>query len=283
MFRRWSARYCLSNAISSGSFRLLWLLVPGPRNLIIMSASDKIDLTQYDAALFDLDGVLTNTATVHSAAWKEMFDEYLQQRAAKRGEVFSPFSIEEDYHEYVDGKPRYDGVRDFLSARGIQLPHGTPEDEPAKETVCGLGNRKDRLVNKIMERDGIEVFPGSLRFLEAAKAAGLKLAVVSSSCNCLAVIRNGKIESFFQERVDGNTAAEENLPGKPQPDTFLKAAERLGVTPSKSMLLEDAIVGVQAGERGAFGLVIGVARRDNIQALRDNGAHVVVTDLADLL
>lgn len=248
-----------------------------------MSASTKIDLTQYDAALFDLDGVLTATATVHSAAWKEMFDEYLRQRAVRSEETFVPFDGEEDYHHYVDGKPRYDGVRDFLRSRGIELAHGSPQDEPATETICGLGNRKDRLVNKIMERDGIEVFPDSRRFLEAAKEAGLKLAVVSSSCNCLAVIRNGNIESYFAERVDGNTAAAENLPGKPAPDTFLQAADRLGVSPAQSILLEDAVVGVQAGAQGKFGLVIGVARRGNQQALQENGAHVVVTDLDELL
>jgi len=248
-----------------------------------MTTAAKIQWEAFDAALFDLDGVLTDTAVLHSAAWKTMFDEYLKNRAEAKGEPFVPFDADADYHRDVDGKPRYDGVRDFLASRGITLPWGSSEDAPGKETVCGLGNRKDRLVNELMERDGVTVFEGSVRFLDAARAAGLKTAIVSSSRNCLPVLRNAGIEDRFDCRVDGLVAEERKLPGKPAPDTFLDAARELGATPARSILIEDAIAGVASGAAGQFGLVLGIARRRNATDLLENGAHLVVKDLDALL
>jgi len=234
------------------------------------------------ALLFDLDGVLTKTAKVHAKAWKEMFDDYLRARASRQGEDFVAFDGD-DYNEYVDGKPRYDGVRSFLASRGIELPEGDPDDAPDKETVHGLGNRKNELVLALIERDGVEPYEGSVRFVEAAVEAGLRRAVVSSSANCQAVLRAAGIEGLFEARIDAEVADREHLRGKPAPDTFLAGAAALEVTPGEAVVFEDAVAGVEAGRAGGFGYVVGVDRVDHAEALREHGASVVVADLAELL
>jgi len=238
---------------------------------------------RYDAVLFDLDGVITNTANMHAACWKQMFDEYLQKRAAGRGEPFRPFELATDYRIYVDGKPRFDGVRDFLTARGIQLQEGSPDDPPQAETVCGLGNRKNELVNKVIEEVGVEPYEGTVKLIHQLRHQGFKIAVVTSSQNCDAVLKAAKLGAFFKVRVDGNTIHAQHLSGKPAPDTFLTAAQQLGVDPTRAVVVEDAISGVQAGCNGNFGLVIGVARKGNAEELRHHGAHLVVNDLAELV
>lgn len=235
------------------------------------------------ACLFDLDGVLTQTAKVHAEAWKQMFDAFLAERAKERGEEPVPFDAHDDYDAYVDGKPRYDGVRDFLTSRGIELPEGADDDPPAAETVRGLGNRKNELVLAIMKRDGVEPYEGSVRYLEAARDAGLRRAVVSSSANCRDVLVAAGIEDLLEVRVDGISAAEEKLAGKPAPDTYLAAARKLGVEPGQAAVFEDALAGVESGRAGSFGCVVGVDRVGQADALREHGATVVVDDLADLL
>jgi beta-phosphoglucomutase family hydrolase len=235
------------------------------------------------ACLFDLDGVLTQTAKVHAAAWKQMFDEYLRQRAEKLSEQFLPFDPVRDYDEYVDGKPRYDGVRSFLESRGIELPQGTPEDPPAAETVDGLGNRKNELVLRMIHEDGVAPYEGSVRYVEAARTAGLRRAVVSSSTNCRDVLKAAGIVELFEEIVDGNVAEREHLNGKPAPDTFLAGARALGVGPDRAVVYEDALAGVQAGRSGNFAFVVGVDRVGQADALKQHGASIVVQDLAELL
>ena len=233
--------------------------------------------------LFDLDGVLTQTAKVHAAAWKRMFDEYLQCRADREGEAFVPFDASADYNEYVDGKPRYEGVRSFLQSRGIDLPDGTPEDPPSAETVDGLGNRKNELVLELIERDGVDAYEGSIRYVKAARQAGLRRAVVSSSTNCRDVLEAADMLELFEEIVDGNVARAEGLKGKPAPDTFLAGARKLGLEAKEAAVYEDAVAGVEAGRAGAFGYVVGVDRVGHADALREHGADVVVRDLAELL
>jgi beta-phosphoglucomutase family hydrolase len=233
--------------------------------------------------LFDLDGVLTQTAKVHAAAWKQMFDEFLQCRADREGEPFVPFDAGEDYNEYVDGKPRYEGVRSFLQSRGIELPDGSPDDPPSAETVDGLGNRKNELVLELIERDGVDAYDGSVRYVKAARDAGLRRAVVSSSTNCRDVLEAAGMIDLFEEIVDGTVAREEQLKGKPAPDTFLAGARKLGLEASAAAVFEDAVAGVEAGRAGAFGHVVGVDRVDHADALRAHGADVVVKDLAELL
>jgi len=237
---------------------------------------------RYDAVLLDLDGVITDTASIHAACWKQMFDEYLQKRATQRGEAFRPFEIATDYRLYVDGKPRFDGVRDFLTSRNIQLPEGSPEDSPEAETVGGLGNRKNDLVNKIIEDKGVEPYEGSVELIHQFRDQGFKIAVVTSSQNCTAVLKAAKLDGFFDVQVDGNTIHAQHLAGKPAPDTFLMAAKLLGVEPARAIVIEDAISGVEAGCAGEFGLVIGVARKGNADELRRHGAHLVVNDLGEL-
>jgi beta-phosphoglucomutase family hydrolase len=236
-----------------------------------------------EACLFDLDGVLTRTAKVHAAAWKQMFDEYLQARAERTGEDFVPFDTGPDYNEYVDGKPRYDGVRSFLESRGIDLPDGAPDDPPSAETVDGLGNRKNELVLELIERDGVEAYEGSVRYVRAARDAGLRRAVVSSSANCRDVLEAAEMLDLFEEIVDGNVAHERGLKGKPAPDTFLEGARALGVGADKAAVFEDAVAGVEAGRAGRFGFVVGVDRVGHADALREHGAGIVVEDLAELL
>jgi beta-phosphoglucomutase family hydrolase len=235
------------------------------------------------ACLFDLDGVLTQTAKVHAAAWKEMFDAYLRDRAARTSAAFEPFDPHHDYDTYVDGMPRYDGVRSFLASRGIELPEGEPDDPPGAETVKGLGNRKNELVLSLIRERGVEAFDGSVRYVHAARDAGLRCAVVSSSANCHDVLVAAGIDGLFDDVVDGVVADREQLKGKPAPDTFLFAARALGARREQAAVFEDALAGVAAGRAGRFGFVVGVDRVGQAEALRDHGADVVVGDLAELL
>jgi beta-phosphoglucomutase family hydrolase len=235
------------------------------------------------ACLFDLDGVLTDTASVHRKAWKAMFDAYLSARAERSGDRFVPFDIDEDYRRYVDGKRREDGVRSFLASRDITLPEGEPDDDASVETVHGLGNRKNELFHQMLRTDGVDVFDGSRRYLQAVKAAGLGVAVVSSSANTREVLDVTGLAQFVQVRVDGVTMREENIAGKPAPDSFLRAAELLGVSPDQAAVFEDALAGVAAGRAGNFAVVVGVDRLGQADELRRNGADIVVADLAELL
>jgi len=235
------------------------------------------------ACLFDLDGVLTDTASVHKKAWKAMFDDYLRQRAARNDEQFVPFDSHDDYLQYVDGKRREDGVRSFLRSRGIELPDGDPDDPPDAETVAGLGNRKNDMFQKVLHDEGVEAFSGSRRYLEAVTAAGLGVAVVSSSANTRQVLDATQLAPFVQQRVDGLTLRDEHIAGKPAPDSYLRAAQLLGVEPGAAAVFEDALAGVEAGRNGRFGYVVGVDRAGQAAQLRDSGADIVVTDLADLL
>lgn len=236
-----------------------------------------------DACLFDLDGVLTQTAKVHAAAWKRMFDAYLARRANKTGETVRPLELPDDYVRYIDGRLRTDGVRSFLESRGITLPEGAPDDPPMVETIHGLGNRKNELVVELLERDGVDVYKGSIRFVKAVRDAGLRRAVVSASKNCRAALAAAGIEGLFEVVIDGIVAERDHLRGKPAPDTFVAAAEALGVAPGRAAVFEDAEAGVEAGRAGRFGYVVGVDRTGNARALRDRGADIVVSDLSELL
>lgn len=238
---------------------------------------------RFEAVLFDLDGVLTQTAKVHAICWKRMFDDFLEKRAAVRNEPFRPFEIATDYKLYTDGKLRYEGVRSFLESRGIELPYGDPEDPPTAETICGLGNRKNELIHEVLQSEGADVFEGSVALVRQLHDQGMKTAVVSASRNCDAVLKAAGIDDLFDLRVDGNVAARLNLEGKPAPDTFLEAAKELGVHPRRAVIVEDAVSGVQAGRAGGFGLVIGVDRKGDARALEENGADLVVSDLGELL
>jgi beta-phosphoglucomutase family hydrolase len=235
------------------------------------------------ACLFDLDGVLTDTAAVHNRAWKQTFDEFLRRRSEATGEPFVEFDPGADYNAHVDGKKREDGVRAFLASRGVVLPEGTPEDPPDGDTVWGVGNRKNELLLATLERDGVEVYEGSRRYLQAAKDAGLRRAVVSSSANTAQVLTVTGLGELVELRVDGLTARERSLPGKPAPDTFLAAAADLGVPAAQCVVFEDALAGVQAGRAGDFGYVVGVDRVGQAEALQAQGADVVVQDLQELL
>ncbi|MGW1274043.1 HAD family hydrolase [Streptomyces sp. NPDC002491] len=232
------------------------------------------------ACLFDLDGVVTRTAAVHAAAWKETFDAFLH---AREGEDQRPFDSADDYDEYVDGRPRADGVRTFLASRGIELPEGDPADPPDAQTVHGLGNRKNELLLERIRTEGVEPYDGTLRYIEAARARGLRTAIVSSSANTRDVLRSIHAEHLFDVRIDGVVAAERGLPGKPRPDTFLAAARDLGVEPARAAVFEDALAGMDAGRAGNFGHVVGVDRVGQTDALYAHGADVVVKDLDDLI
>ncbi|MDX6642189.1 MAG: hypothetical protein QOD76_151, partial [Solirubrobacteraceae bacterium] len=225
----------------------------------------------------------TKTAEIHAAAWKQMFDAYLRERAARTGEPFRPFDAKADYDEYVDGKPRDDGVRSFLASRGIELPEGDPGDPPDRETVAGLGNRKNQIVLQLIHDHGVEPYEGSVRYLHAARDAGLRRAVVSSSTNCKDVLEAAGIADLLEVRIDGIVAEREHLRGKPAPDTFLAGARALDVAPAQAAVYEDALAGVEAGRAGRFGVVVGVDRVGQADALRAHGATVVVQDLAELL
>jgi beta-phosphoglucomutase family hydrolase len=233
--------------------------------------------------LFDLDGVLTQTAKVHAAAWKRMFDDFLGSRAERTGAQLAPFDLPQDYDRYVDGKLRLDGVRSFLASRGIVLPEGSSSDGPEVESIHGLGTRKNDLVLQLLHEQGVDRYESSVRYVEAVRERGLPCAVVSASKNCETVLQRAEIADLFEVRVDGIVAARERLRGKPAADTFLAAARALGVTPVHGAVFEDAIAGVQAGRAGGFGWVVGVDRTGQADALRDSGADVVVQDLAELL
>jgi beta-phosphoglucomutase family hydrolase len=235
------------------------------------------------ACLFDLDGVLTDTAAVHDRAWTAVFDAFLRERADTTGEPFVPFDPVADYAAHVDGKPRPDGVRDFLASRGVRLPEGSADDAPGALTVHGLGNRKNEVLLRTIAEDGVEVFEGSRRYLEAARERGLRRAVVSSSANTQQVLEVTGLAPLVEERVDGVTLRELGLRGKPAPDTFLEGARRLGVEPAAAAVFEDALAGVAAGRAGGFGHVVGVDRTGQAAGLRAHGADAVVTDLAELL
>jgi beta-phosphoglucomutase family hydrolase len=235
------------------------------------------------ACLFDMDGVVTKTAVVHAAAWKQMFDEFLREWSARNGQPFVPFDSVHDYDEYVDGKPRIEGTESFLESRGVKLPEGTPSDPPGTPTVQGLSNRKNELVLEVLKRDGVEVYPGSRQYLDAVRKAGLKTAIVSSSANTEAVLAAGGVADLFDVRVDAKVAASRGLHGKPAPDTYLEAARMLGVEPANAAVFEDALAGVASGRAGKFGFVVGVDRVGQADELRQHGADVVVKDLSDLL
>lgn len=236
----------------------------------------------YDAVIFDLDGVVTDTAKVHAAAWKALFDDYLQTRTLQFNEPFRPFDIEEDYASYLDGKPRYDGVECFLRSRGIVLAHGDPANGPERETVCGLGNRKDRIFSKVLRENGVDVFDSTVRLARELEALRIWRAVASSSKNCRSVLQIAGLGNLFDTMVDGLLSADLSLKGKPNPDIFLKCGELLGAAPERTVVVEDAISGVQAGRDGGFGLVIGIDRAGLGAQLQKNGADVVVTDLLNV-
>lgn len=249
-----------------------------------MSQSNlSITSSQFDAVLFDLDGVITATAKVHAACWKRVFDEFLKQRASKTDEPFQPFDLQNDYKLYVDGKMRYVGVQSFLESRGIQLAYGEPSAPPGYDTVCALGNFKDVLFDQVLHSEGVEVYEASVALIRHLSDRGFKLAVVSSSHHCKAVLKVARIDRLFDVVVDGNLTDRLHLAGKPAPDAFLLAAKQLEVEPKRSVVIEDAISGVQAGCAGGFGLVVGVDRKGDPEALRKNGADIVVQDLSELL
>jgi beta-phosphoglucomutase family hydrolase len=233
--------------------------------------------------LFDLDGVLTQTAKVHDAAWKQMFDQFLRERADQAGQPFRPFDPVKDYEEYVDGKPRADGTRSFLASRGITLPEGDPDDPPDAPTVNGLGNRKNVLLLEMIRTQGVEPYEGSVRYVRAVRDAGLRRAVVSSSANARDVLVAAGIDDLFEARIDGIVARREQLRGKPAPDTFLAGAKALGLTPAEAVVFEDALAGVEAGRAGRFGYVVGVDHVGQAEALKAHGADIVVEDLAEFL
>lgn len=244
------------------------------------AASTHIDPAIHEAVIFDLDGVVTRTAAVHAAAWKELFDDFLARRSLAEGTPLPPFDANREYRRHVDGKPRYDGVRDFLASRGIPLPLGSPDDPPGHETICGLGNSKNVLFRRRLERDGVEVFDSTVARIDELRAAGVRIGVVTSSKNGQAVLEAAGLTDRVDVRADGNTLAELGLPGKPAPDLFLEAARRLSVAPSRAAVVEDAAAGVEAGRRGGFALVIGVDRHGSGALQRH--ADVVVDDVGRL-
>ena len=239
-------------------------------------------MLNFDAIIFDMDGVITKTAVVHSLAWKKMFDEYLHYRAKEYNEPFREFTHADDYLCFVDGRPRYKGVETFLKSRGIKIPFGEPEDEPGKETVCGLGNRKNDFFNKVLKEEGVGVYASSVKLIKELLERGVKVGVATSSKNCVPILERAEINSLFETRVDGVVSAELGLKGKPEPDIFTTASDKLGVRYQRAIVVEDAVSGVQAGFKGHFGLVIGVARENNAHELKTHGADVVVEDLSEL-
>jgi beta-phosphoglucomutase family hydrolase len=239
-----------------------------------------IHLEQYDAVLFDLDGVVTRTADIHANAWKTLFDEYLKKKGGTNG--FVPFDLKEDYLKYVDGKPRGKGVKDFLASRRIDIPHGSDNDIPDMETLCGLGNRKNRIFSNLLEEKGVEVYESTVDLILQLRTNGLKTAIVSSSKNCRHVLKVADIEALFDARVDGLVSGDLGLMGKPEPDIFLEAAKRLDVDVNRKVVVEDAVSGVEAGKKGGFGMVIGVNRTDQAGKLKQKGAHLVVNDLSEI-
>lgn len=247
-----------------------------------MTAGPLPSLSDLDAVIFDMDGVVTKTAVVHAAAWKRLFDAYLEQLAKATGTEFVPFDAHRDYERYVDGKNRYDGVRSFLESRGIHLPEGSPSDPPGSDTVHAMGNDKDTYFLADVREHGVQPYESTLRLIRDLKAKGVKTGLVSASRNAEEVLNGAGALDLFDERVDGVVAADLNLPGKPDPATFLEAARRLGVEPARAAVIEDALSGVAAGAAGKFGLVVGVARAGQEEALRKAGADIAVADLAEL-
>lgn len=238
--------------------------------------------TLFEAVIFDMDGVITKTALTHAAAWKKMFDHYLRKRETEHGEPFTEFTHSADYLPYVDGKPRYKGVQSFLESRGIHIPFGNPSDAPGIETICGLGNQKNNAFNEVLEKEGVEVYPSTVALINDLKVAGIKLGVASSSKNCKPVLERVGLLSIFEARVDGVVSAEMNLHGKPEPDIFTTAADICRVKYAKTVVVEDAVSGVQAGKKGKFGLTLGIARENNRNELLENGADFVVEDLEEV-
>ncbi|MFA7574687.1 MAG: trehalose-phosphatase [Arcobacteraceae bacterium] len=236
----------------------------------------------FQSVIFDLDGVVTKTATVHAHSWKKAFDEYLKLREKRDGEKFKEFTYERDYLKFVDGKPRYKGVKNFLESRNIHLPFGDPSDSPDKETICGIGNKKNELFTKLLQEEGAEVFESTVRLIESLKENNIKIGVASSSKNCLPILKSVKLEHLFETRVDGVVSAELKLKGKPEGDIFVTAAKNLGTLPENSVVVEDASSGVEAGRNGGFGLVLGIARENNKAELTKHGADIVVPDLAEI-
>jgi len=239
-------------------------------------------MLNYDAVIFDMDGVITKTAVVHSLAWKKMFDEYLRFREKEYREPFRKFTHAGDYLSFVDGRPRYQGVETFLKSRGINIPFGEPQDEPRKETICGLGNRKNEVFNQVLAKDGVELYASTLKLIKELLKVGVKVGVATSSKNCVLILDKAGITDLFETRVDGVVSAELGLKGKPEPDIFTTASDNLGVQYSRAVVVEDAVSGVQAGFKGRFGLVIGVARENNARELKAHGADVVVEDLSEV-
>jgi beta-phosphoglucomutase family hydrolase len=254
-----------------------------------VKSPSSVDATSYKAWLFDMDGVLTQTALVHAAAWKQAFDEFLAEESKRTGTTYQPFDSEADYEKYVDGEPRADGVRNFLAARGITLPEGNDNDPPDARTVCGVGNRKNDLVLKVIQEQGVKVYDGAVTLVKYLRAHGVKVGVVSASENTVAALTAAGIVDLFDARVDGHTVKDMHLAGKPAPDSYLEGAKMLAVAPSEAVVVEDALAGVQAGEAGHFGLVVGVDNHDEgtghdyADQLHAHGANVVVTNLADLV
>jgi beta-phosphoglucomutase family hydrolase len=236
----------------------------------------------FTAVIFDLDGVVTDTAAVHSAAWKRMFDEYLQSYALKTGTPFKEFSHLEDYLPYVDGKPRYKGVESFLLSRGIVLPYGDPADPPNSETICGLGNRKNQIFNQEVAGGAVKVFESTVVFIQQLRSSGIRVGVASSSKNCQTVLDAVGLLDLFETRVDGVVSAELGLKGKPEPDIFTTACDNLEVQNNQAVIVEDAVSGVQAGRNGGFGLVLGIAREDNSEELKRNGADIAINDMREI-
>lgn len=239
-------------------------------------------MLNFDAVIFDMDGVITKTAQVHSLVWKRMFDEYLLYRAKRYNETFQEFTHANDYLPYVDGRPRYKGVQTFLQSRGIDIPFGEPTDASGVETVCGLGNRKNELFNLVLEEEGVEVYDSTIDLINGLIKNNIKVGVATSSKNCVLILKKAGITNLFETRVDGVISAELGLKGKPEPDIFITACDNLGVSYHRSIVVEDAVSGVQAGAKGKFGLVIGVAREDNALELTINGADIVVEDLSEI-
>lgn len=246
------------------------------------SAKVKVSPEKIHAVIFDMDGVITQTAHVHAVAWKEMFDDYLKKRADARGETFIPFDSDLDYNRYVDGKPRIEGIKSFLESRDISLPMGSSEDAPDAETVQGMGTKKNRFFLDILKKEGIKPYQGTVNLIHDLKKNGIKVGVISSSKNAKEVLSGAGVLDLFEVRVDGIYSEQHNITGKPAPDIFLEAASQLGVEPSYSIVVEDAISGVQAGSKGGFALVIGVDRVGQEEELKKNGADVVVKDLAEV-
>jgi beta-phosphoglucomutase family hydrolase len=235
---------------------------------------------KFDAVLFDLDGVITASAGLHASAWKQAFDEFLEKRAG--GKSFEPFDRHSDYEDYVDGKPRYDGAQSFLESRRIRLPRGEPNDPPDRETVCGVANRKNRIFEERLKKEPVDVFDGTVAWIHRLRQVGIKTAVVSSSKHCASILDNAGLGELFDARMDGIIANRLNLKGKPAPDTYLRAAEMLGVDARRAVVVEDALAGVEAGRNGGFGLVIGVDRHHEADVFPKHGADIVVSDLEEM-